>query len=540
MENTHTLEHKIEAPLKEVTVYKKGVKVTRKGEIDLKEGKQVVLLEFLPMNLDESSLKVNGRGAGRIENILIETQHEESTHAKRMNELVQAVDEQQRELELIDARKQFFEGKLHNLVSMQETYLVNYPFILPDEEQLKFLAEHEGKNPEAPGDEINTFLEQTTQLMEKTRKELKSASKEFEIKELHLKKLQKELEQLQVSGKTRVFRQIRLEVEARAAGTFTFTFMYVLHAGSWNPMYDVALDDDDERVRVTLMASVINNTSEDWQDVNLTLSTADLNPVRIIEPKPWILRERTSQIATRKPEPAKAPGLSLGGSHFARADDATLQQEASQGGSPLGVTTYKMPSSMSLKHGSFPHVLHLKEFELPAKMEYMWSCTREHQVIVQNLITNGDSPLLPGRVRIFIDENLTGETYLDGILPGEEFTMGTRESLDIKVEKKLKDRSTEKAGFTKGKVEREYLYEITVENMAERPNDLILMDRIPHSDSEEIKVKIDGELIPEPEEFRLGIIKWRIHLKDKPRKFSISYKFTVSYDREVRLETPLP
>ncbi|MHA1681519.1 MAG: mucoidy inhibitor MuiA family protein [Promethearchaeota archaeon] len=545
----------LEAPIKKVVVLRNGVKITREGKTTLKEGKSVVALMLLPPTLDRSTLKVNGRGSGRIESINVENHYKETSNDEQIDKMEDELEQLRRERDVLDEKLAFLEEKAAHLVTMQEKYLMNYPFPLPENESLKYLAKVvvADKPGSSVKDRINSFVESTDELMKKTKTSIEAMVVEKKNLLLTIEEKQETLNQVQSSSRDEVFKQVLIDVNANKSAEFSFTVEYVLESGSWTPLYDVILDDDAEKVKVKMIAGIVNNTSEDWLDVNLTVSTANLRPIRIVEPTPWILRESSYQERLRSKEFSvgivernmKADNMDL----FMSSDEivdkpvalaATGRNQASIGGSALSVMTFQLPSNLSLESGMFPHLIHLVEVNLASKAEYVWTCSNEMQVIVQNVITNGDMQFLPGRARIFVDETLIGETFLDAVLPKEEFKLGTRESIDIKITKKLIKRSTDKGGMAKGKVEREYEYEIKVENLGSKKNDLIIMDRIPHSDSEQIKVKIIGELEPEPEEFRMGVIKWRIKLAEKPEKFTITYRYEVQHDRNIDLDRPLP
>nr|MDO8116607.1 DUF4139 domain-containing protein [Candidatus Sigynarchaeota archaeon] len=87
--------------------------------------------------------------------------------------------------------------------------------------------------------------------------------------------------------------------------------------------------------------------------------------------------------------------------------------------------------------------------------------------------------------------------------------------------------------------DKEYAYEITIENLAGKGHDLLLFDAVPHSDSELVKVQL-SQMSHEPVENKLGVLKWQLKLGELERKIVVKYGFTISYDKDVRLETPLP
>jgi hypothetical protein len=122
------------------------------------------------------------------------------------------------------------------------------------------------------------------------------------------------------------------------------------------------------------------------------------------------------------------------------------------------------------------------------------------------------------------------------VAPNEEFKIGSRASFDVKVTKKLVDRSKEKK-LVKNKYTQSYNYTIEIKNLGKVQGLLKVYDRIPHSNSEKIKV------IPEypdqaPNKDQMGILKWKIELKDVDSK-KIRYNYDVEWDKEIQITPPL-
>jgi uncharacterized protein (TIGR02231 family) len=301
---------------------------------------------------------------------------------------------------------------------------------------------------------------------------------------------------------------------------------------------------------------VTNDTQEDWENVWLTVSSADLRPVVMAEPQPWVLREwrpipsdTTKSESYRrgmiggKPAPMAAGEMLMPMSVVSSEDKPVLKVPAAAvgGSAAAGVVTFKLPSKLTIKQGSFRNNIYLLELNLDGKAEFFYN-TDNAKLIIQNVIKNGDMQFLPGQAKIYVGDDYIGETSMNAVLPGEEFTLGTREAHDLKIEKKLIDRSTDKGGLAKGKVVKYYEYEIAVEILSDaaRKNELVLMDRMPFSDSELVKVNGPTGLQYQPDESKLGVMKFRLKLADAEKKFKIAYKYEVSYDKDVILDTGLP
>ena len=198
---------------------------------------------------------------------------------------------------------------------------------------------------------------------------------------------------------------------------------------------------------------------------------------------------------------------------------------------------------MSIAADENPHPVMLQEFDVKSSRIFYWNSI-DQQLIAQEKIKNGESTLLPGKVKCYVEGDFVGETKIKAISPSEEFKLGTRLSFEMKVEKKLTKRDVDKKGITKGKRENDYEYEIKINNYRKEESKLTLIDRIPHSTDADITVEPDEKhleelFFPKPKKFKLSIASWDLTLKPE-EEFKVKYKYSVKYGRGVTISPPLP
>ncbi|RLI54373.1 MAG: hypothetical protein DRO87_10235, partial [Candidatus Thorarchaeota archaeon] len=176
--------------------------------------------------------------------------------------------------------------------------------------------------------------------------------------------------------------------------------------------------------------------------------------------------------------------------------------------------------------------------EFDSRRLYFWNATDMAAVVAQDEITNGDSVLLPGNVKVYAAGDFIGETYTDLIAPREKFRLGTRAAYDVKAEKKLILKDTEKAGLTRGKQRREYVYTLLVTSFSKEDIDIKVVDRIPYSESEKVSVETT-EVNPQPKKVELGILEWEMTIP-AGEKTEITYRYEVEWEKGLRIRPPLP
>ena len=280
----------LDAPAKEVLLFKNGSRIVREGTITVPEGDNQVALKFLPDSLDSSSVKVSGKGqvAGRIKSMNIEKQYEQVTSKEDIEQKEKQL-EAMREQDAILVRKiEFIQARKADLTKLRESYLVQFPFTLPEDKPIKFLLQT-GSNEIAmptPKTAIPEFIGNVDGLLDGVvEKQIKFNDELVALRE-KIDLLVRQLDQLRNKTGIKTYNMVVIDVSAKNEGEFTFKVEYVIHAGSWAPVYDVLLDDESEKVKIKVVAAVTNDTQEDWKDVDLTLSSADLRPVQVVEPQP--------------------------------------------------------------------------------------------------------------------------------------------------------------------------------------------------------------------------------------------------------------
>jgi uncharacterized protein (TIGR02231 family) len=178
----------------------------------------------------------------------------------------------------------------------------------------------------------------------------------------------------------------------------------------------------------------------------------------------------------------------------------------------------------------------LDDFE--SKRLHYWNAYAMQEVVAQDEITNGDSVLLPGSVKVYAAGDYIGETNLGTIAPREKFRLGTRASYDVKAERKLLEKDTEKAGITRGKQKRFYRYALELKNFSKQDIEIRIVDRIPYSNSEKIVVHMEerSEVFKKVE---LGIITWETKMT-KDQELVLEYEYEVEWEKDLSIRPPLP
>jgi uncharacterized protein (TIGR02231 family) len=528
----------MDAPITSVTVFRDGARVLRAGLAQLAAGPGSVTIGNLPATVDTASVRVAARGRD-LALLNVEVRRRVGTEplreqaarlraeVERWRDAVQALDDE-------DAAEQAGLGFLSHLSEAAATSLAR--------------AVGSGR---AGYDELSGMvghLSASTASALVRKREIgvrkRAAERELAAAEARLSAAE------QGGGKPRkvAFVEVMVDLEARVATEAEIDLTYHVSGASWRPLYDLVLDG--ERLNVSYLAEVTQQTGEDWPEVELVLSTTrtgqsqtlpELSPWYIGRPQPQpVAAAATLRGESMAYEPASADDVAEAGSPgrrpFAARGQKTppqarmLAAEQAESESGAGLT-YTVARPLAVPGDGGPHKTLVASFDADAVLDYLTVPVLAPEAYLRATVTNGMLLLLPGRARIFHGAQFVGETHLDTVAPGEEFEVQLGVDDQIKVERKLRRRSTSKA-LLGGTRTIDIGYEITVENHRDRDATVSVHDHIPVSTDGDVKVRARETSPPPAETDDLGELTWNLVLTPR-ESATIRHRFTVEHPAQV-------
>jgi uncharacterized protein (TIGR02231 family) len=465
-----------------VTVYPNSARVTRVATIDLPAGDVRVTLEGLTDHLLDDSLRVSGTGSAKAQvfGAAVERMPHVETTAKDVRaaeDKLAALKDQDRALD--DQLKQAA-SRRELLDSLRSTYV---------RERTENLAVRP-MDPREWAGLVDFVAKQYDALLEQIRKT------EVARRELakHIQAAQQALEQIRGRGSL-VTKNVVVDLRADRAGTFELAVSYVVPSASWSPVWDARLDADSQAVALSLYGSVRQFSGEDWANVALALSTAQ--PSRGIEvpdlPPQYldIIRPMTPAAAApigtlrSRADLLKSEGVAPALEAF---DIEPAEAAVAQG---LLAATFTAPRRESIDSSGTPRRAFLSTFQLTAELTRLAAPKLDEQAVLTAKATNESGPvLLPGPVNIFLGDELTGKTSLPLTAPGDDIKLAFGPDDRVKVERKIIERKHETTGlFSKEEIYR-YRIRTTVKNLYPTPVTATILDQVPVSRDETIRVTI--------------------------------------------------
>jgi len=523
----------LEVPIAAVTVFRDGARIQRRGTVSVEPGLRPIMIGNLPASADPASVRVAARGRDlALLNVEVHRRYrtdplrEETarlrSEADRCRDAVQALDDE-------DTSEQARLNFLGHLSEAAATALARaVGFGRSDHDDLARMAGHLSADTAGA-------LGRRREISARRR----AAERELEAAEERLGAAQKR------AGHSVAFAEVSATLEVSAATSAEVELSYHVSGASWRPLYDLALDG--ERLAVSYLAEVTQQTGEDWPAVELVLSTTrrglhqtlpELDPWYIGRAQPVPRPPAGGSMALARAVPQRAARAAMfAASAGPGAPEAGLEEAAplaaEPGESGAGVA-YRVQRPLAVPADGGPYKTMVARFALDAALDHLAVPVLAPEAYLRATVTNTSSLLLlPGPARVFHDTQFVGETSLETVAAGEEFELQLGVDDQIRVERELRRRSTSKAVIG-GTRTIDVAYEITVEN--HRPNKarVSVHDHVPVSTDGDIKVRL-RETSPNPaEQNDLGELTWEISLEGG-QTATIRHRFTVEHPAQVTI-----
>ncbi len=525
-----------ESSIEAVTVYPGSAKVTRVSKISLNAGNNEVVIENLPLNLNETSLRVSGESQADVSLGSIEL----FKNIKR-----DVVQQQEKELRQKIEDVQLEQKRIRDDISRNKTQLqfIRQMVLGSNNTKQKNEEVKSGSYTNLPLDQWkqawDTLDSATAEVQEKIRQSEIALSE----KDQTLNQLKRELQLVATNQKET--RSAKLQVESNGATELTLNLTYQINGARWEPVYDADLDTQTGDIKLKTLAQISQRTGEDWTGVDVTLST--LRPsagsqLPILQP--WALdfmpeampmvQAESAGMMMKKNNMADMALAAPMPSPVKRAPRKSMQQQQSRLISTDFSAEYKVPGNISLGSGSNKRRFALTSQDLQSTINLASAPRMDPRVMILATTKYQDeTPLLAGSMSLYRNGSFVGSTFLSQKQSGEEIKLSFGEDDKVKIKFLPDPDQKRKDGLLFGKkkvVERHY--KVSVNSNHNKAYPLVIQDVLPVSSNEELKIKILGDLPTNTHvDGKKGVSSWNINLLPK-KSVNIKYGYSVSYPED--------
>ncbi len=505
-----------------VIVYPDRALIHRVASQSIAAGEHELVFDNLPADIDENSLQFNADAANAGLQIL----HVSSTPDYQQTGQSDGATEVNRQIEALDQQL----GQLDDQIKL-------------DDNQIAFIRHyqdgHSMQGRDVPPLSRDAFLDLMSFTGEHLLKALQTRREHTQQKDQLLarrKVLEQRREQIDLSG-TNETRKVIVTLRAAQPATVNSVLSYVVPGASWQPVYDARYDSAEGKLTLQYFGQVSQQTSEDWSDVSLTLSTAQpITGVALPQLEPW----RVDVAAPRRPVPmrnmrARQSAMAAGGAPAMEMADAASYETATSQSNATN-TTFEVPGKQSIAAGGQQQRVALTTLSEPAKLSYELVPSKAAAVFATVKINNAkDFPLLAGNVNAFFDNEFVASSDMKTIFPKEELELALGVDQAISVKREPLQRFTESTGLTGSGTRLTYEYKTLIRNNRGQPVELVLHDRVPVSANEKIDIKRleppDGDLALKGD----GRYAQKVSLAAGEER-TVLLKFSVQFPKDLNVE----
>lgn len=508
-----------------VTVYTHGAEVERSQTIQLAGGEQTLTFTGMSPHMDRRSMQFRANGRLTVLGVTQRTAHPDSAvQAARLRQAEDALNDVERRIQQVKDEQEVVE-------SQRELLRTNCS-----------VGSRTVATPLMGIRELNNYYAQEMLSLKRRSQDLASQMDRLNKEREQKSHVRDSLTAVRPSSVTEVI----VKVSAQQAGRATFSISYYVDRASWYPSYDVRSAGIQQPLQLSYKANICQSTGEEWNGVNVTLSSANPNRSNVAPQLStyWLELERE-----RPSSRYRARGNASAGAVMAEpmmmvhervadvADAEAVEEESdvmavSQRQAPFGYE-FAIQTPLTLPSDGSVTTTELARHEVQATYNYNGYPKMDREAFLVADATGWQQlNLLPGQASVFFDNAYAGKTELDPTVSTDtlHFSLGRDQSISLQ-RTKVNDTSVRR--FLGSHQEQTMTWRITVKNRRQQAVSINVLDQVPVARSEDIKVSVE-ELSGASLDEHTGIVTWHLDLQPgEQRELLLQYK--VRYPKSQRL-----
>ena len=521
-----------------VTVYPDAAIVSRLVEVDMPQGDSVLVFKNLPLALDPASLRFEGEGEAKMTIGAVETQVAPA-EVKAPDNAVET---------RLTALRTEREGWQSTIDALQAKRAMIMRFSQAGPEKL---------SPDSKPLDVGQWSAAWDAVavgLAKLGDDLRPALAKARALDGEIRALEAASQRPAEGQSAR--RSASVAINAAAPTRATFKLSYRIGDVGWRPAYDAALDTTAgaKTFSLTRRANLAQRTGEDWSDVALIVSTAqvarasdipNVQPVSIDFWQPEQADEAAPRVAGKfvggvaravpqttaaAPEPAAPPKAAP-----IKAEEAATELQAN-----AYSAEFRVPGRISLASDGAQKSFVLARLNADPTLLVKTAPGLDQTAYLQAHFTDAEeAPLLPGEVSLHRDGAFIGQSRIAFVAPGDGADLGFGGDDKIKIQRAPVNRKeNEPTWFNQTKIEtREF--KTNIKNLHDFPVKVQVIDQIPVSENSAISVELLPATTPPTEKQvadRRGVMSWTLDLAPGEAKdIRLAYRLKWPADRDVML-----
>lgn len=511
----------IDLKITDVTVFMSGAQITHSSDVALKAGENILKLSDLPINLDPNSIQVEGNNGYTIISVRHQVNYStESTRSPKVQAIKDSLDD------FLFKQKEI--TGLKNVVIQEKTLLESNRSIKGNDAVL--LAEDL--------EEMANFYRDRFKQVE--YKWLELTEQEASNNKV-IGRLQNQLNQANARVNTNPS-EIMITLESNKDQKSNLKLSYFTYNAGWVPVYDLRAVDINSNIEFSYRAKVFQGTGNDWDKVNLTISTGNPNiggqaPVLY----PWYISLYTPvAIQSRNRSQAKSesnayynatPSVAQGYATDMELEEYKSIADYTQMSNNTVSTEFKISVPYSIPSDNQQYDVIMQKESIKALFDYVTLPKLDNDAFLRARLTDWmQYSLLPGESNIYFKGTFVGKGYIDPVQANDTLTisLGRDRSINIKRDqiKELCKTSSFGSKQTTTKA-----YEISITNTKKSAIEIEVEDQLPISQNGDLEVAVE-ELSGGVYDETTGKVKWKLTI-DPGATVKKQLRFTAKYPKKM-------
>jgi uncharacterized protein (TIGR02231 family) len=534
----------VESKISEVTVYADRARVTRTASVAIHGGLARVAFSKLPGWIDEGSVRVLVTPPGTAE--LVDVQVEKTFLARpddaEIGKAEAAVTAVADEIAALDDQTAVLDAQLKQTDAIRVFSLDK----IPKDAAVREVRVEEYGN-------VVKFIGSSMLELSKSKREVDKRRHELQPE---LQARQRKLADLQQRAHLEQ-RNVVLTLKGAQEAQVGLALTYLLPGTTWEPIHELRGSQDGGTASMASFAMVTQTTGEDWEGVALTFSTQRPNATARIPELEAMLVGNSRQLGrvlnpdadsfqaavanyegqnnvwnsvlnSKRLDVQQDWAMNVLSQKTRQAKAVEVFQQVQQRGT---TAQFPAPGAQTVRSdgrgvrvpigacrfAATPRIVAAPEISLNA-------------VQTADLVNTSGQPLLPGKVLLYSEGAFVGTTETEFVAPGESFSVFLGVADRLKMSRTL-DQKRSSLTWTGKRKRMLASFLVTTENLSDKPLAFQLADRVPVSETDEIRV-LNVKLQPEIKPDVKGLVKWDVSLSPKEKKeFRIEY--TLDYPPEL-------
>jgi uncharacterized protein (TIGR02231 family) len=529
---------KLNPPVNDVIVYLSGAQIRYKLNVNLTVGRNILMLENFSAKINPSSIRITSDDATTV--LSVKHKITSTPIEAEMLKYNQVNDS----IKLITKKLSAVADETNALTVQKDMLLKNQSL--------------GGQNTGVNVLELQKAADFFQSRVLEINKRITELATDSETYTLQLTKLQEKSYKLSYTNNNDRS-EVSVLLIASKAQQSSIEISYVVSDAGWMPYYDLKCEDISKPILLNYRAKAFNNCGIDWNDVAVTLSTANpLKSISVPELPTWYLSDYSSVSSFGKSSylgynevynqsNADANQQIANGTYSWEENKLEDKQKVDYGRNVRKQTVqmkqisvpelafdFQLKNKYTMPSDAQPYILDVQEIALKADYRYIAVPVIEKSAFLIACISDWEElNLVEGNANVYLNGTYVGQSYINPNEISDTLQISMGRDSRIQVDRnKLKDYSSKQLIGSKRKAT--YVYEISIKNNRSLPISIQIMDQLPVSKSQEIEVTAD-ELSGAIHNLLSGQLDWSFTI-DPGKVQTLKLGYTVKYPKNVKIQ----